>query len=233
MRVLRVAVHAFEGRMSAVQREIPSRQALPRPRILFADDHRIVAEGIGRLLERDFEIVETIDDGDTLLDAARRTSVDAIVSDITMPGRTGLAVLKQLRAEGSDVRFIFLTMHTEPALVASAMRAGANGYVLKGAAGQELATAMFEVLAGGSYVTPSVAAQCLDHSARQVRELSAKQREVLQLIANGLRPKQIAAKLGLSVRTVEAHKYAVMQILFVHSTLALVRRAKELGLLFD
>jgi DNA-binding NarL/FixJ family response regulator len=219
--------------MSAIQREALSRHVLLRPRILLADDHRIVAEGIGRLLERDFEVVAVVEDGDALLDAARRANVDAIVSDITMPGRTGLAVLKQLRAEGSNVRFLFLTMHAEPALVAAAMRAGANGYVLKDAAGHELASAMFEVLAGGSYVTPSVAAQCLDQSARQVRELSAKQREVLQLIANGLRPKQIAARLGLSVRTVEAHKYAIMQILFVHSTLGLVKRAKELGLLFD
>lgn len=219
--------------MSAVPVELIPGNRRVRPRILLADDHRIVAEGIGRLLERDFEIVATIDDGDTLLDAARRANVDVIVSDITMPGRTGLAVLKQLRAEGSDVRFVFLTMHGEPALVAAAMRAGANGYVLKDAAGYELANAMHEVLGGGSYVTPSVAAQCLDHSARQVRELSAKQREVLQLIANGLRPKQIATRLGLSVRTVEAHKYAIMQILFVHSTLGLVKRAKELGLLFD
>ena len=219
--------------MSVIPLELISRQAVVRPRILFADDHRIVSEGVTRLLENDFEIVATIEDGDTLLEAARRANVDAIVSDIMMPGRSGLAVLKQLRAEGSDVRFIFLTMHAEPALVAAAMRSGANGYVLKDAAGFELANAMHEVLAGGSYVTPSVAAQCLDHSARQVRELSAKQREVLQLIANGLRPKQIAVRLGLSVRTVEAHKYAIMQILFVHSTLGLVKRAKELGLLFD
>jgi len=220
--------------MSAIEREVfAPRPFVVRPRILFADDHRIVAEGIGRLLERDFEIIATFEDGDTLLDAARCANVDAIVSDMMMPGRTGLAVLKQLRAEGSSVRFIFLTMHSEPALVAAAMRAGANGYVLKDAAGHELANAMREVLAGGSYVTPSVAAQCLDHSARQVRELSAKQREVLQLIALGFRPKQIAARLGLSVRTVEAHKYAIMQILFVHSTLGLVKRAKELGLLFD
>lgn len=219
--------------MSAVPREPTLRQLVVRPRILLADDHRIVSEGIGRLLERDFEIIATIEDGDTLLDAARCANVDAIVSDIMMPGRTGLAVLKQLRAEGSNVRFIFLTMHSEPALVAAAMRAGANGYVLKDAAGHELSNAMREVLAGGSHVTPSVAAQCLDHSARQVRELSAKQREVLQLIALGYRPKQIAVRLGLSVRTVEAHKYAIMQILFVHSTLGLVKRAKELGLLFD
>ncbi len=216
-----------------MSREFVSREVPTRPRILLADDHRIVSEGIGRLLEDEFEVVATVEDGDALLEAARRTNVDAIVSDVTMPGRSGLAVLKQLRAEGSGVRFVFLTMHAEPALVASAMRAGANGYVLKDASGRELAHAMRHVLAGASYVTPSVAAQCLDHSARQLRELSAKQRQVLQLIALGNRPKQIAARLGLSVRTIEAHKYAIMQILFVHSTLGLVRRAKELGLLFD
>jgi len=149
-----------------------------------------------------------------------------------MPGMSGLDVLKQLRSEGSRVPFIFLTMHAEPALAAAAMRAGANGYVLKYAAGKDLVTAVRQVLAGGVYVTPSLGARYLSSQLQEIHNLTAKQREVLRLVGRGLRSKQIAADLGLSVRTVEAHKYTMMQILGVHSTLELVRRSEELGLLF-
>jgi DNA-binding NarL/FixJ family response regulator len=112
------------------------------------------------------------------------------------------------------------------------MRAGANGYVLKYAAGKDLVTAVRQVLAGGVYVTPSLGARYLSSQLQEIHNLTAKQREVLRLVGRGLRSKQIAADLGLSVRTVEAHKYTMMQILGVHSTLELVRRSEELGLLF-
>jgi DNA-binding NarL/FixJ family response regulator len=123
-------------------------------------------------------------------------------------------------------------MHAEPALAAAAMRAGANGYVLKYAAGKDLLTAVRQVLSGGVYVTPSLGARYLSSQLQEIHNLTAKQREVLRLVGRGLRSKQIAADLGLSVRTVEAHKYTMMQILGVHSTLELVRRSEELGLLF-
>jgi DNA-binding NarL/FixJ family response regulator len=202
------------------------------PRIVIADDHCMVAEGIERLLVDDFELLEVAGDGEALLSAVRRLSPDVVISDISMPRKNGLDVLKQLRAEGSKVPFIFLTMHAEPALAAAVMRAGANGYVLKYAAGKDLVAAVRQVLGGGIYVTPSLGARYLSSQLQEIHNLTAKQREVLRLVGRGLRSKQIAADLGLSVRTVEAHKYTMMQILGVHSTLELVRRSEELGLLF-
>ncbi len=197
-----------------------------------ADDHRIVAEGIKRLLEDDFDLLEIVVDGPALINAIHRHSPDLVISDITMPGCNGLEVLKQIRAEGSSVPFIFLTMHIEPALAVSAMSAGANGYVLKCSAGEDLLTAVRQVLLRGTYVTPSLGARFVSGNLYELNSLTAKQREVLRLVGRGLRSKQIAGDLGVSVRTVEAHKYTMMQILGVHSTLELVRRSEELGLLF-
>jgi len=202
------------------------------PRIVFADDHRMVAEGIERLLDDDFELVALAQDGHSLLDVIERESPDLILSDINMPGGNGLEVLKTLRGRGDSTPFVFLTMHAEPALAASAMRSGANGYVLKVSAGDELLSALHQVLAGSTYVTPSLGARYLRGRMADLHELTPKQREVLRLVGSGLRSKQIAAQLGLSVRTVEAHKYTIMQILDVHSTLELVRRSEDLGLLF-
>ena len=202
------------------------------PRLVIADDHRMVAEGIEKILVDDFELAEVASDGYALLDAVHRHTPDLVVSDISMPGLSGIDVLKQIRAEGMLTPFIFLTMHPEPALAVSAMRAGANGYVLKFAAGKDLVTAVRQVLAGGTYVTPSLGARYLSGQLLEIHNLTAKQREVLRLVGQGLRSKRIAADLGLSVRTVEAHKYTMMQILGVHSTLELVRRSEELGLMF-
>lgn len=202
------------------------------PRIVFADDHRMVAEGIERLLDDSFELAALAQDGRSLLDMIERESPDLILSDINMPGGNGLEVLKTLRSQGNETPFVFLTMHAEPALAAAAMRAGANGYVLKLSAGEELLSALRLVLAGGTYVTPSLGARYLRGRMTDLHELTPKQREVLRLVGSGLRSKQIAAQLGLSVRTVEAHKYTIMQILDVHSTLELVRRSEDLGLLF-
>lgn len=202
------------------------------PRLVIADDHCLVAEGIEHLLYNEFELVEIVNDGPKLLDSVRRCKPDAVVSDISMPGMTGIEVLQQLRAEGIRTPFLFLTMHSEPALADAAMRAGASGYVLKQAVGRDLVAAVREVVAGGSYVTPSVGAQYLGGHLQAVQNLTKKQREVLHLLARGLRSKEIATTLGSSVRTIEAHKYTMMQVLGVHSTLELVRRAESLGLLF-
>jgi DNA-binding NarL/FixJ family response regulator len=203
-----------------------------RARVVFADDHRMVAEGITRLLDERFDLAALAQDGHALLAHVRSEAPDLVLSDINMPGCNGLDVLKILRAEGNTVPFVFLTMHAEPALAAAAMRSGANGYVLKLAAGEELLLALQQVLEGRSYVTPSLGARYLRGHLGELHELTPKQREVLRLVGTGLRSKQIAAQLGLSVRTVEAHKYTIMQILDVHSTLELVRRSEELGLFF-
>jgi DNA-binding NarL/FixJ family response regulator len=202
------------------------------PRVVYADDHRMVAEGIERLLAGTCELVAISQDGPGLLDLVHSKKPDLILSDVNMPGGSGLDVLKTLRAEGDNTPFVFLTMHAEPALAATAMRAGANGYVLKVSAGEELLTALRHVFAGSTYVTPSLGTQVLHAKTLGLQELTPKQLEVLRLVGAGLRSRQIAERLGLSVRTVEAHKYSIMQILDVHSTLELVRRAEDLGLLF-
>jgi DNA-binding NarL/FixJ family response regulator len=210
----------------------PTVKTEPLPRVVYADDHRMVAEGIERLLDGTAELVGITQDGPGLLALIRREKPDLVLSDVNMPGGNGLDVLKTLRAEGDRTPFVFLTMHAEPALAATAMRAGANGYVLKEAAGEELLSALRQVLGGATYITPSLGQQNLQAHSLGMQELTPKQLEVLRLVAGGLRSKQIAERLGLSVRTVEAHKYTIMQILDVHSTLELVRRAEDLGLLF-
>lgn len=197
-----------------------------------ADDHPIVAEGIKHLLENDFELLEIVVDGSAIVDAIHRHKPHLVISDINMPGCNGLDALKQIRAEGGRVPFIFLTMHAEPALATSAMNAGANGYVLKYSAGEDLTTAVHEVLLGRTYVTSSLGARFISRQMYDFNSLTAKQREVLRLVVQGLRSKQIAVDLGVSVRTVEAHKYNMMQMLGVHSALELVRRSEELGLQF-
>jgi DNA-binding NarL/FixJ family response regulator len=207
-------------------------KAQPLPRLIVADDHCLVAEGIEHLLGEAFDLVDVVNDGNQLIDAVRRQRPDVVVTDISMPGLSGIEALKQLRAEGIRTPFIFLTMHAEPALAAAAMRAGANGYILKYAAGRDLVDAVRQVLDGGIYVTPSVGARYLSSQLQEIHNLTTKQREVLRLVGQGLRSKQIAASLGLSVRTVEAHKYTMMQILGVHSTIELVKRSDELGLLY-
>jgi DNA-binding NarL/FixJ family response regulator len=202
------------------------------PRVVYADDHRMVAEGIERLLAGTCELVGISQNGPGLLDLVRSERPDLILSDVNMPGGSGLDVLKTLRNEGNRTPFVFLTMHAEPALAATAMRAGANGYVLKESAGEELLTALRHVFAGSTYVTPSLGTRYLYADTLGMQELTPKQLEVLRMVGAGMRSRQIADRLGLSVRTVEAHKYTIMQIMDVHSTLELVRRAEDLGLLF-
>lgn len=184
------------------------------------------------MLEDDFDLLEIIADGNMLVDALHRYQPDLVISDVSMPGSNGLDVLRKIRIEGWKTPFIFLTMHAEPGLAATAMSAGANGYVLKYSAGEDLITAVRQVLLGSTYVTPSLGARFISGRLYEYNSLTTKQREVLRLVGRGLRSKQIASDLGISVRTVEAHKYTMMQILSVHSTLELVRRSEELGLLY-
>ncbi|WP_240732343.1 response regulator [Dyella terrae] len=190
-----------------------------------------MAEGIEHILAEDYELLAVVSDGYALIDTVRRLEPDVVIADINMPGCSGLDALKQLRSENNRTPFILLTMHAEPALASSAMRSGASGYVLKMSAGEDLIDAIQQVLAGSTYVTPSLGARFLCSNARDIQNLTTKQCAVLRLVGKGLRSKQIAAELGLSVRTVEAHKYTMMQMFGVHSTLEMVRKAEELGVL--
>jgi DNA-binding NarL/FixJ family response regulator len=205
--------------------EIPS----TLPRAVLADDHLIVMEGIAKLLEEKVRLVALAATGRALLDAIRRTSPDIIIADVNMPHGNGIDALKSVRAAGSQTPFLFLSMHAEGPLVAGVMRAGASGYVLKSAAGDELLRAVDAVLAGGTYVSPSLSAKMLSRFSVDRYRLTPKQDQILHLTGRGLRSKQIAAKLAISTKTVEAHRYALMQIFEVHSALELVRRATDLG----
>ncbi|WP_240318573.1 response regulator transcription factor [Lysobacter sp. TY2-98] len=202
-----------------------------RPRVVLADDHRLVAEGLQRLLQDECDLVACVASGTALLDAVRQHAPDLVVSDLAMPDRNGLSVVRELREQGIDVPFVFLTMHAEPALAEQAFRAGASAYVLKSSAGEELLRAIHAVRSGRTYITPTLAAHVIAAPARgRQHVLTDKQRQVLQLVCAGLRSKQVAAELGVSVRTVESHRYAIMQALDVHSTVELVRKAEEYGL---
>src|SRR5579862_4332010 len=116
-------------------------RASVRPRLIIADDHRMVAEGVQHILDEDFELQDIVADGEALIDAVQRTRPDLVVADINMPRCNGMDALKRLRQAGFDTRFVFLTMHMEPALAVAALRAGARGYILKNSAGEDLRNA--------------------------------------------------------------------------------------------
>jgi DNA-binding NarL/FixJ family response regulator len=208
-----------------------------RARVLLADDHTIVAEGLKSLLKDQFELVGSVSDGGQLIDAARKLRPDVIVTDLSMPVLSGLDALRRLKAERLEPRVIFLTMHADARIAAEAFRAGASGFLLKQSAGEELVSAIEDVLQGRTYLTPlitkDVIANLTTPAAGAEPVLTPRQREVLRLLADGKRMKEIAATLGISTRTVETHKYEMMQALGVGSTAELVRYALTHGLTND
>ncbi|MET0814312.1 MAG: response regulator transcription factor, partial [Pseudoxanthomonas sp.] len=205
--------------------EVVFEDQVPTQRLLVADDHLLVAQGIERLLLECFESVELVASGEQLMDVVRLDAPDVVVTDITMSGVSGIDAMRILREEGCTTPFIFLTMHGESSLAAEAVRAGAQGYVLKASAGEELVHAIREVLKGNTYVTPALAVSAIISSGQLHYNLTDKQLRVLEYVARGMRSKQIAYELGVSVRTIESHKYAIMQELGVHGTVELVRKA--------
>ena len=206
-----------------------------RPKVLLADDHAMVVEGLAALLNERFDLVGTVGDGSALLDAARKLRPDVIIADMAMPVLSGLEALRRLKAVKSAAKVIILTMHADPDLAAEAFRAGASGYVLKLSAGEELVTAIEDVVQGRTYLTPlitrDVISKLTEPAAKAAVKLSPRQREVLRFIAEGRRMKEIAAILDLSTRTVESHKYEMMRSLGVESTAELARYAIQIGLI--
>ena len=206
--------------------------------VLIADDHAIVREGVvGLLEEHDFNVVAAVGDGHELLAAARRFRTDLIVTDLSMPGLSGLEVMERLKAERIDSKVIVLTMHHDAELATRAMRAGASAYLLKQSAGEELLTAIRQAIEGRSYLTPTLTREVIDRMSLSPQDsgpqLTTRQREVLRLILDGRRMKEIAAALQLSARTVETHKYQMMQALGVDSTAELIKYAIEHRLIAD
>ncbi len=208
-----------------------------RPRVLLADDHLLVAEGLKSLLSAEFELVGVVEDGRALVEAARKLRPDVIVADITMPHLNGIDALAQLKQDDEQVRVVFLTMHPEVAYARRALEAGALGYVLKHSAPSELIAAIRAALDGKTWLTPAVAGEVLQSMKREpekagdpVASLTPRQLEILQLLAEGRSAKEIGATLGVSARTVEFHKYQMMDRLDLHTSAELVHFAIKHGI---
>jgi len=201
------------------------------PRLILADDHTILVEAFRKLLEPQYEIVATVSDGRTLLETAQQHNPDVIVVDIGMPLMNGLEAGLRLKELMPTVKLIFLTMNEDPDLAAEAMRSGACGYLLKSSAIDELTHAIQLALKGKSYVTPQVARGIQKSFIKNPRvrglakALTPRQREVVQLLAEGSSMKEVASVLKVTPRTVAFHKYRVMEELNIETTAELIQFA--------
>jgi DNA-binding NarL/FixJ family response regulator len=201
---------------------------MKHPTVLLADDHRIVVDGIRSLLKDDFDLVDVVTDGLALVESVRRLRPDVVITDLAMPQMNALDALRELSRLGIQTRLIVLTMHADAQLATEAFRLGASGYLLKNSAGEELLMAIREVLAGRAYLTPLItrdviAAMTTSGRADRAPRPTVRQRQVLRLIAEGKRVKEIAAILNVSPRTVETHKYEMMHVLGVRSMAELIQ----------
>ena len=210
---------------------------MTRPRILIADDHALVAAGLRAMLEPAHEVVQVVANGLDVVAAVEMHSPDLVLLDISLPGRSGMEVAKDLAAHPSKVRFLMLTMHADPIYADEAIASGASGFVLKMAAPDELRFAIAQALAGKIYVTPRLPRQSEVRTAPKSLEaesalaaLTGRQRQILKLIAKGWSLKDIADDLGINVRSVEFHRNRIRQTLGLSSTAALVRFAIAEGL---
>ncbi len=208
-------------------------------KVLVADDHRIVAEGLRSLLEPTYEMVAIVENGHELIAAAKELKPDVIVVDISMPLLNGIDAAIQIRSAGIRAKIIFLTMHSEVNYARRALATGASAYVLKHSASSELLLAIHEALAGRSFVTPTLAAKINrtrtpeDVSLDALDGLTVRQREVLQLLAEGYSAKQVSTVLEISRRTVEYHKYHIMEILDLRKSAELIQFAVQHGLVLQ
>jgi DNA-binding NarL/FixJ family response regulator len=208
-----------------------------RPRVLLADDHRMVAEGLKSLLTPEFELAGVVEDGLALLEAVKKLRPDVVVVDITMPRLNGIEALEQIIKHDSEARVVVLTMHHEVAYARRALDAGALGYVLKHSAPAELVAAIRSALDGKTYVTPALAGELLQDKKRgpdgagdPVASLTPRQRQVLKLLAEGRSAKEIGGALDISPRTVEFHKYQMMEALGLYNSADLIHFAIKNGI---
>jgi DNA-binding NarL/FixJ family response regulator len=205
---------------------------MEKPRVLLADDHKIVLEGLRSLLQSEFDIVGEVEDGRTLVAEVERLRPELVVADISMPNLNGIDAARRIKKIDERIRIVFLTMHADVTYASGAFEAGASGFVLKHSAPQELILAMHKAMKGQTYVTPMIAGDligALQGGAPLKGELKAalspRQREVLQLIAEGKSIKEVAAILKISARTVEFHKYRIMEQLNIKTSAELVQYA--------
>lgn len=210
-----------------------------RPRILMADDHAIVLAGLRKLVEAEGEVVGMVEDGRALVEAAQQLRPDIVLRDISMPLLNGLDAARQISKLVPESKLIFLTMHATPTYATEAFKAGASGYLIKRSAAVELKQAIQAVMRGQHYMTPLITKDVLAATLQSpdgqfnkplVTSLTQRQREVLQLVAEGKGTKVIASILNISVKTVEFHKFRIMSELDLHSTAELVKYAIGEGL---
>jgi len=213
---------------------------MKKPRVLMADDHSLILAGLRKLVEVECDVVGTVEDGRALVEAAQKLRPDLILLDISMPLLNGLEAAKQLRVLLPESKLIFLTMHASPTYATEAFQAGASGYLLKRSAASELSLAIKSVLQGQHYLTPLLTKDVLDsvlkpsigERGKKISSavLTARQREVLQLVAEGRGTKEVATILNVSVKTVEFHKSRIMQQLDLHTTADLTKYAITHGI---
>jgi DNA-binding NarL/FixJ family response regulator len=204
---------------------------MTKPRVVIADDHRLVATGLERLLASECDVVSTVHDGAELLNEVRRCHPDLVVQDISMPRSNGVDLIRQIRGFDPTIRIIVVTMWEDPELAAETFRAGAVAYILKNCASTELLEAVRCAMTQKSYVTPLIAGEMIQTLTKHSREgesapqLTARQREVLSLLVEGKSMKEAAAVLNLTTRTVAFHKYRMMHQLNIKTSAELVRFA--------
>lgn len=209
---------------------------MSKPRILLADDHALVIEGFRRILEGPYELVGTVGDGRALVEAAKRLQPDIVILDVSMPLLNGIDAAAQLKKCCPTAKVIVVTMHADREYVRSAFEAGASAYVLKRSAVDELEQAIRAVLGGHSYITPLITQDVVDvFLAKTVDKtggdaLTLRQREVLQLLAEGRTAKEIANLLNISSRTVEFHKGQILAQLHLQTTADLIKYALTHGI---
>ncbi len=206
-----------------------------RPRVLLADDHRMMAEGLRSLLAEEFELVGVVEDGRAMVAAAKSLRPDIIVADISMPHLNGIDAVARLKKDNPEIKVVMLTMHPDASYARRALDAGALGFVVKHAAPAELVMAIRAALKGKTFVTSALVGEVLQEVRREQRHgnvgsLTARQREILQLLAEGRSAKEIAETLAISARTVEFHKYQMMEAQGLHSSAELIHFAIKHGI---
>ena len=211
---------------------------MSKPRVLLADDHSLVLEGFRRILEHQCNLVGMVEDGRALIEAAKQTQPDIAILDVSMPLLNGIDAALQLKKLLPSIKVIFVTMHADVEYVRSAFEAGASGYLLKRSAVDELEQAIKSVWAGHTYITPLIASDLIEtllatgsNQPRRKKPLTFRQREVLQLLAEGRTVKEIAGRLKISTRTVEFHKAHTMDQLGLRTTADLIKYALTHGML--
>lgn len=209
-----------------------------RKRLIIADDHVLLLEGLSRLLEKDYEVVASVNNGSDLVAASLRLKPDIVILDISMPTLNGVEAARQLRGKGATAKIVFLTQRCDVDVMRAAFEAGASAFVSKQAQSGEIFEAICQVLRGRFYVSPSLCTNERHHlydprenaPAFFGRELTGRQRQVLQLLAEGKAMKQISLALNISVKTVEFHKAGLMGELSLRTTAELIRYAVTQGI---